>query len=59
MKRYKLRKYQTPRVVQTNLETEGFICSESFSLMISADELRNMSDPDDTEAAAQQSYLEF
>ena len=59
MKRYKLRKYQMPRVVQTNLETEGFICSESFSLMISADPLRNMNDPEDSEGKTQQSYFEF
>ena len=45
-----------PRVVQTNLETEGFICSESFSLMISADELKNMSAPENVDNA---SYLEF
>ena len=58
MKRYKLRKYQMPRVVQTNLETEGFICSESFSLMISADELKNMSAPGNVNEAGQ-SYFEF
>ena len=58
MKRYKLRKYQMPRVVQTNLETEGFICSESFSLMISADELKNMSAPGNVNEA-DQSYFEF
>ena len=47
-----------PRVVQTNLETEGFICSESFSLMISADELKNMSAPGNVNEA-DQSYFEF
>ena len=61
MKRYKLRKYQTPTVVQNHLETEGFICSDSFSLMISADPLRNMSDPDDPkhDVDGAQSYFEF
>ena len=57
MKRYKLRKYQTPTVVQAHLETEGFLC-DSFSLMISAEPLRNMSE-DGNATEAGQSYFEF
>lgn len=57
MKRYKLRKYQMPRMVQANLEPEGFLC-QSFGLMISADPLRNMSAEENVEEAGP-SYLEF
>ena len=57
MKRYKLRKYQMPRMVQANVEPEGFLC-ESFGLMLSADELTNMSDPENA-AEAGPSYIEF
>ena len=57
MKRYKLRKYQSPRLEQTNLEPEGLLC-DSFGLMISADPLRNMSAPENVEEAGP-SYLEF
>ena len=35
MKRYKLRKYQLPRMVQANLEVEGILCfSTEFSLEV-------------------------
>ena len=35
MKRYKLRKYQTPRVVQASLESEGILCfSTEFSIAV-------------------------
>lgn len=57
MKRYKLRKYQIPRLEQTNLEPEGLLC-DSFGLMISADPLRNMSAPENVEEAGP-TYLEF
>ncbi len=56
MKRYKLRKYEMPRMVQTNLETEGFLC-QSFGLMISARELENMNSVTGDEA--EPFYLEY
>jgi hypothetical protein len=35
MKRYKLRKYEMPRMVQASLESEGIICySTEFSLRV-------------------------
>ena len=56
MKRYKLRKYEMPRMVQTNLETEGFLC-QSFGLMISADPLNNLNSV--TGEDAEPMYLEY
>lgn len=57
MKRYKLRKYQLPRMVKVNLEPEGFVC-DSFDVLVTADPLKNMMEPENVEQAGQ-SYFEF
>ena len=41
MKRYKLRKYQMPRMVQANVEPEGIFC-QSMPIGTSLDELENV-----------------
>ena len=56
MKRYKLRKYQTPRIVQTSLESEGIFC-DSLSFILQADETQNINAL--TGEDAEPNYIEF